>query len=80
MKLTKEMLADMRVSAMAEAFLGETDRDFVREYCPLEIEPEALLALLDERKALRAEVRALYDGEGANWQNSQALALGEDEE
>lgn len=69
MKITKEMLAELRERAV------EADRitDVMR------LEADEFLAIIDERKALRAELRAVYDGEGANSQTSRALALGEDE-
>lgn len=71
MKITREMLAEMRELAV------EADRitDVVR------LEADEFLALLDERKALRAALDQAC-GEITNWRHKEAVAalrLGEDE-
>lgn len=68
MKVTKEMLAELR------AALKLTTRDG-----KVQVSPEVLHAVIEERKALRAELRAVYMRPDPGDRFSLALALGEDE-
>jgi hypothetical protein len=66
MKITEAMLNDLRTA--------------VRDGRPCVLDPEEVLALLDERKALREAVRSWRDQCGITQdEGSVALALGEDE-
>lgn len=75
MKITKEMTAEMRagaLDAMESKMIPGSSTELL-------INPLVLLALLDERKALRAELRAVYSAPSPGDRFSLALALGEDE-
>ena len=70
MKITKEMLNDLYVNAAEDDLYSRKT----------EVDPEVLLALLGERKALREALRSWRDQFGITHdEGSVALALGEDE-